>query len=163
MAPIEREDQLNTQRGGIWWGNGISQLLLPIGSAALFLLQECTRCMIVKLEIRAQLFHRTDQSFGSLPCETPHYFFIFAKRFHRGQLDRRSVHHRNTEINRQDSQGESFWRRILFCTLRHDWKMFEFLTDECVSDHNERIRSIQIDRCSLPSYWWWSCTFETSG
>ena len=25
-------------------------------------------------------------------------------------------------------------------------KMFEFLTDECVSDHNERIRSIQIDK-----------------
>ena len=24
--------------------------------------------------------------------------------------------------------------------------MFEFLTDECVSDHNERIRSIQIDK-----------------
>ena len=26
------------------------------------------------------------------------------------------------------------------------FKMFEFLTDECVSDHNERIRSIQIDK-----------------
>ena len=25
-------------------------------------------------------------------------------------------------------------------------KKFEFLTDECVSDHNERIRSIQIDK-----------------
>ena len=25
-------------------------------------------------------------------------------------------------------------------------KMFEFLTDECVSDHNESIRSIQIDK-----------------
>ena len=25
-------------------------------------------------------------------------------------------------------------------------KMFEFLTDECVLDHNERIRSIQIDK-----------------
>ena len=24
--------------------------------------------------------------------------------------------------------------------------MFEFLTNECVSDHNERIRSIQIDK-----------------
>ena len=25
-------------------------------------------------------------------------------------------------------------------------KVFEFLTDECVSNHNERIRSIQIDK-----------------
>ena len=25
-------------------------------------------------------------------------------------------------------------------------KKFEFLTDECVSDHNERIRSIQINK-----------------
>ena len=25
-------------------------------------------------------------------------------------------------------------------------KMFEFLTDECVSDHNERYRSMQIDK-----------------
>ena len=24
--------------------------------------------------------------------------------------------------------------------------MFEFLSDECVSDHNERIRAIQIDK-----------------
>ena len=42
---------------------------------------------------------------------------------------------------------QSFWRRILFCTLMIEncW-IFFFLTDGCVSDHSERIRSIQIDK-----------------
>ena len=33
-----------------------------------------------------------------------------------------------------------------FILHSHDWKYLNFLTDECVSDHSERIRSIQIDK-----------------
>ena len=61
---------------------------------------------------------------------------------------------------RTRSRSWPFWRadRISTCIMTgaqkprdfilssHDWKMFEFLTDECVSGHNERIRSIQIDK-----------------
>ena len=56
----------------------------------------------------------------------------------------------STQVS-QNCVDQDTYERLLAFTFLFFWQLFEFLTDECVSDHNERIRSIQINAPYSPT------------